>query len=36
MLKSDMDYLKNQLPATKYRYSKIFDVLPGYKIDNNF
>lgn len=31
-----MSILRSQLPSNKYRTTKKFHVLPGYKVENNF
>ena len=36
LLKMNMDKLKSELPVNKYRCSKVFEILPGYKVDNQF
>lgn len=32
----DMSILQSQLPSNKYRSTRKFQVLPGYKIENSF
>lgn len=36
VLNNEMELLKLQLPQIRYRLTKSFSILPGYKIENSF